>query len=268
MVFRFPCAMDSSSRNSLKSLNSAMEVHHHPHVEKKGFREYFLEFLMIFLAVTMGFFAESLREHIGENKKEKLYMRSLLEDISQDTLMLKYENRRADQFAGGIDSLRRLLYQDPHKIDLIALYRLQVTYSIIVNAPFNERTTSQLKAGAMNYVSNHEVANLISGYWTAQESIRNFIENIKGKIDHAAELRYAIFNLKYVEDMRVDSLHNIQAKISPDARLLTYDAAMLANYANRLAYVYTVLRNLQTELLKENERAKELISLIQKEFSL
>ncbi|KAA9041153.1 histidine kinase [Ginsengibacter hankyongi] len=30
-----------------------MEVHHHPHVEKKGFKEYFLEFLMIFLAVTI-----------------------------------------------------------------------------------------------------------------------------------------------------------------------------------------------------------------------
>jgi hypothetical protein len=27
-----------------------MEVHHHPHVEKKVFKEYFLEFLMIFLA--------------------------------------------------------------------------------------------------------------------------------------------------------------------------------------------------------------------------
>ncbi len=34
-----------------------MEVHHHPHVEKKSFKEYFLEGLMIFLAVTMGFIA-------------------------------------------------------------------------------------------------------------------------------------------------------------------------------------------------------------------
>jgi hypothetical protein len=35
-----------------------MEVHH-PKVESKNFKEYFLEFLMIFLAVTMGFIAES-----------------------------------------------------------------------------------------------------------------------------------------------------------------------------------------------------------------
>ncbi len=31
-----------------------MEVHHHPHVEKKNFKEYLLEGLMIFLAVSMG----------------------------------------------------------------------------------------------------------------------------------------------------------------------------------------------------------------------
>src|SRR5437764_8657377 len=51
-----------------KSEIETMEVHHHPHVEKKNFKEYFLEFLMIFLAVTMGFVAENLREHFTESK--------------------------------------------------------------------------------------------------------------------------------------------------------------------------------------------------------
>ena len=47
-----------------------MEVHHHPdlHHKKKNFTEYFLEFLMIFLAVTLGFFAENVREHFDEEK--------------------------------------------------------------------------------------------------------------------------------------------------------------------------------------------------------
>ena len=55
-----------------------MEVHHHPHVEKKSFKEYFLEFLMIFLAVTMGFFAETIRESITEH------------DRAEDELKKKY----------------------------------------------------------------------------------------------------------------------------------------------------------------------------------
>src|SRR5579862_97276 len=65
-----------------------MEVHHHPNVEKKTFKEYFLEFLMIFLAVTMGFFAESLRENIADKDKEKEYITSLVQNLKDDTASL------------------------------------------------------------------------------------------------------------------------------------------------------------------------------------
>src|ERR1700704_1737560 len=61
-----------------------MEVHHHPQVEKKNFKEYFLEFLMIFLAVTMGFFAENIRERIVDNDKEIHYIKSIVEDLNKD----------------------------------------------------------------------------------------------------------------------------------------------------------------------------------------
>ncbi len=65
-----------------------MEVHHHPHVENKGFKEYMLEGLMIFIAVTMGFFSENVRENITDNHKEKEYMISMLLDLEKDTLSL------------------------------------------------------------------------------------------------------------------------------------------------------------------------------------
>ena len=65
-----------------------MEVHHHPHVEKKNFREYFLEFIMIFLAVTLGFFAESFREHLVDRAKEKEIISALYSDVKKDTANL------------------------------------------------------------------------------------------------------------------------------------------------------------------------------------
>lgn len=65
-----------------------MEVHHHPDVEKKNFKEYFLEFLMIFLAVTMGFFAENIRENLSNHSKEKEYIASIKKDLSADTASL------------------------------------------------------------------------------------------------------------------------------------------------------------------------------------
>ncbi len=68
-----------------------MEVHHHSdlHHGKKTFRQYLLEFMMIFLAVTAGFFAETLREHIGDAKKEKEYMVSMISDLKEDTSQIR-----------------------------------------------------------------------------------------------------------------------------------------------------------------------------------
>ena len=49
-----------------------MEVHHSHHVgHKKKWQEYFLEFFMLFLAVSLGFLAENLREHYVEKEKEQ-----------------------------------------------------------------------------------------------------------------------------------------------------------------------------------------------------
>jgi hypothetical protein len=64
-----------------------MEVHHHPHIEKKGFKEYFLEFIMIFLAVTMGFFAENLRERISDSHRENEFANELYTELKDDSIV-------------------------------------------------------------------------------------------------------------------------------------------------------------------------------------
>ena len=66
-----------------------MEVHHAHHpAHKKKISEYFLEFFMLFFAVTLGFFAENQREHYIEGLREKQYMESFLEDIAQDKVQI------------------------------------------------------------------------------------------------------------------------------------------------------------------------------------
>lgn len=55
-----------------------MEVHHsHHHGQKKKIKEYFLEFLMLFIAVTLGFFAENLREKQIEQHREISYLKNV-----------------------------------------------------------------------------------------------------------------------------------------------------------------------------------------------
>src|SRR5436190_11702576 len=62
-----------------------MEVHHHPHTERKKWTHYFWEFFMLFLAVTLGFFVENQRERLVEKRKEKQIISALYADLKKDT---------------------------------------------------------------------------------------------------------------------------------------------------------------------------------------
>src|SRR6185312_8762391 len=86
-----------------------MEVHHHPEVEKKGFKEYLLEGLMIFLAVLMGFIAENVRESISEHTRAKEYAETMVEDLRSDTARLKVYLTYTTFSVNNVDTLMQLL---------------------------------------------------------------------------------------------------------------------------------------------------------------
>ena len=62
---------------------------HADHIHKapgKGWKHYFFEFLMLFLAVFAGFLAENWREHYVDHQREKKFARRLLSDLEQDSI--------------------------------------------------------------------------------------------------------------------------------------------------------------------------------------
>ena len=77
-----------------------MEVHKHPHhvTHKKKWGEYLLEFLMLFLAVFLGFLAENFREHQVEKERGKQYIESFYNDLKIDTAtfskLIVYNNEK------------------------------------------------------------------------------------------------------------------------------------------------------------------------------
>src|SRR6476619_5083643 len=85
-------SIPSSSPDSISEIQiPKMEVHHHPdlHHRAKPWKEYFLEFIMIFLAVTLGFFAETVRERLSENSKAKELAESLYKEVYSDSLIVQ-----------------------------------------------------------------------------------------------------------------------------------------------------------------------------------
>jgi hypothetical protein len=64
-----------------------MEVHHHSHHPKK-WKEYITEFLMLFLAVTLGFMAENVREHQIVAHQTESVIAQLYHELQKDTASL------------------------------------------------------------------------------------------------------------------------------------------------------------------------------------
>ena len=88
-----------------------METHAH-HLNKapsSGWKHYFFEFFMLFLAVFCGFLAEYRLEHIIEKDREKQYMRSMTEDLKSDESMLENNIVLRMQRIAMIDSLGEVL---------------------------------------------------------------------------------------------------------------------------------------------------------------
>ncbi|HLA58429.1 MAG TPA: hypothetical protein VK622_06700 [Puia sp.] len=154
-----------------------MEVHHHPdlHHRKKKWKEYVLEFLMIFLAVTLGFFAETIREHISENHREKDYIIGLINNIQNDTSDLKGLIYRNDLELSGIDSLMSVSKNNFTNMavqDSIFYYATQHTITLHLFS-FNDLTLVQLRnAGGYSVIKESRVADSIALYEAKNNDIK------------------------------------------------------------------------------------------------
>jgi hypothetical protein len=249
-----------------------MEVHHHPdlHHNRKKFREYFLEFLMIFLAVTLGFFAEQFREDITSRHREKDFMKSMMEDLRSDSTSMQADLLFSRNIEKGLDTLSSALYESVTKMNELELYRLDGSYLRLVGAAFSERTSSQLKTGGMSNIKNLKVANAIAAYWSGIKGVEIPQENFRNRLIATADVSYTIFNGKYVSTVRIDSLtHLSHVKIDSAAKLMTNDAATLIGYANRIRTMRNMLKNFYlVNLEKQYNSCIALTLLIKKEYNI
>ncbi|MEK0441104.1 MAG: hypothetical protein RL403_82 [Bacteroidota bacterium] len=57
--------------------------------KKSNWQKYAMEFLMVFAAITLGFFAENQRERLGENARGVQYAQRLVKDLDLDSIRME-----------------------------------------------------------------------------------------------------------------------------------------------------------------------------------
>ena len=246
-----------------------MEVHHHAHTARKKWTHYFWEFLMLFLAVFCGFMAENQREHMIEHRREKEYMRSLIEDLQTDTSNLNDNMLLGQVVKTRLENLISFINNGSSKDSAVQLYKLNIQVGRVVNINFEDRTSSQLKNGGnMRLIRNKGVADSIRSYWgdiKTMESISSRLDDLRSK---AVDIQAQIFHNKYIQ--LSDPLHPVSSdiSISPGAKLINSDPELLALYSNRRQFTLLVLNNYILGIKYANSKAVRLITFIRKEYHL
>jgi hypothetical protein len=143
-----------------------MEVHHHPQVEKKKFKEYFFEFLMIFLAVTMGFFAETIRESISEDSKAKELAESLYAEVYSDSINMQNKINMRLEKEDQMNYFRNYVL-DSSLTDLSEKFYPSFAWTGVLTTSIifepNDGVLSQLRnSGTLRYFKNTHLQNCVS----------------------------------------------------------------------------------------------------------
>jgi hypothetical protein len=247
----------------------SMEVHHHPdlHHKPKPWKEYFLEFLMIFLAVTLGFFAENIREHFTDTRKGKEYAISYKEDLIKDTAIIQKTIWILNKDIAGCDSLNNYLQNERIKTvdDLQKIYQYNLSALGGFSFSLTDRTSSQLKnSGGMRLLTNKKVIDGILDYWESGAILDGIQIASATMRQQAREKTYLIFDNKYYSD-NSDSLG--KRDVSADARLMTDNYLQLAELRNRLNHFKNTTKGAFLKgLINQKTQAIKLIKLIETEY--
>jgi hypothetical protein len=252
-----------------------MEVHHHPHLphgEKKKFKDFFLEFLMIFLAVTLGFFAESLREHINDNEKGKQYIRSLVEDLESDTMRMNDIIRFDEAKITALNNMYQCYDTVTNNLKATSCMGELIKFSK-VNRPFlsNDRTISQLANGGFSLLAKEDADSILS-YERMYREVHDFETTIYQEAqNNVRNTLNELANFKVVSPLEnVSSLSgtDIGSNTLNGPLLFTNDRVLLNKWFNQLQLYLRVTKAQSIELNNLRAKATSLINFYKRQHHL
>ena len=178
-----------------------MEVHHHSHSQRKKWTHYFWEFLMLFLAVSLGFYAENTREIILHKKEVKTQLNSMLSDLQSDITLFDSVTNRNSHGSQMADSLVELLRSDITNTTEIYFAARTVTANLGYYYT-NSKSFDQLKAaGLLRYINNKELLDSIGSYYASFQWLTNQIDLLRLKMDEIHKGNTRLFDSYVFQQM-------------------------------------------------------------------
>jgi hypothetical protein len=246
-----------------------MDVHHHAHSNhgKKTLKNYFWEFLMLFLAVFCGSLAEYELEHFVDHQKEREYIKSMIEDAKTDTANIQEAIALNTNRAQQLDTLSFLCqnYDISGKDDenIHRLFRYSKKHPDFITP--TERTILQLKnAGGMRLIRNKKAVDKIILYDDMTKKLADQQAYYELYQNKSIQIGAQIMNFQNL-GMRKSGL---QINTEKPKKLINRDNLKLIEFGNTVQQYQGVVSFYVVRLKEMNERAIQLIETLQKEYHL
>lgn len=140
---------------------------------ERNWKEYFIEFLMLFAAVSLGFLAENYRDELNEEKQAVELAYSLYNDVHEDSIRLEYYKETKSRQINTYNALNGLLSSPDWKNRIGEFYRMHTALMVRQSFSPREGTIQQLKnSGGLRYFKDTALVNLIEQYEAAKQVIR------------------------------------------------------------------------------------------------
>jgi hypothetical protein len=253
-----------------------MEVHAHAHTERKKWTHYFWEFLMLFLAVSLGFYAENTREGILHKKEVKSQLNSMLSDLQSDITLFDSVTDRNRFGAEMADTVVELLHSDITNTTQIYYAARSVTANVGYYYT-NSKSYDQLKsAGLLRYIKNKGLLDSIGAYYVSFQWLANQIDLLRLKLDEIHKGNARLFDSYIFQQMMSTRIFGTTSlagkktligKPAVNPHLLSTDAKDINTVSLNYHYYSTTIKFYIRMGNALQIRAKGLIEIIKKEYS-
>jgi hypothetical protein len=241
-----------------------MEVHHHPHTPRRKWSHYFWEFMMLFLAVFLGYMAEMRLEHAIEHQREKKFIGMMVQDLISDTTELTRIDTLRKKREWALDSLIRLIGKKDRIQYASQIYNLALQTDGYESFLRNDRTIQQLKySGAMRLIRKDTVSSAIMKYDNFIISEVDWNNNIEAlRINKYKELRFGLLDAQLINRLSKNDTTGLNYSFLPvnqtDLNMIT----------GALFQVKVISETCRSSDDTAKQKALELIKLLQTEYHM
>lgn len=232
-------------------------------------KKYFFDFLMLFLAVFLGFMADNYRDSKSEEASEKNYISSLIRDVESDRLELKEALKSNNWRKKYLDSLALNCFAfDPLKTNDFELYRL-VPF-ILYHPNFlnpNEMTLQQLKNEGGKLIKNKKAIEQIYKYELCKQKLvkqQFYYETYQNK---AIATATKLFTLQFfmAEDSSKQKENLARLK---EAKLLSRENNAIQEFGNDAVMFRGIIHYYIVLLNDADKQADSLLVNLKKEYQI